>query len=127
MGVPRQTNHTHILIKVDQEDQPEKNEIVRHKMCECVLDIMTAGFSLIQQYCKSVLLHNLEDIDTTRREIQCTCTCTYIINTMLLVQCILYIMDTLVTGKLLCYTEVSFMWRLFYTVRNVIGTLGAVC
>ena len=26
----------------------------------------------------------------------------------------------------LCYTEVSFMWRLFYTVRNVIGTLGAV-
>ena len=30
------------------------------------------------------------------------------------------------TRKLLCYTEVSFMWRLFYTVRNVIGTLGAV-
>ena len=28
--------------------------------------------------------------------------------------------------KCLCYTEVSFMWRLFYTVRNVIGTLGAV-
>ena len=28
--------------------------------------------------------------------------------------------------ELLCYTEVSFMWRLFYTVRNVIGTLGAV-
>ena len=36
------------------------------------------------------------------------------------VQCILYIMDTLKV------TEVSFMWRLFYTVRNVIGTLGAV-
>ena len=31
------------------------------------------------------------------------------------------------TRKLLRYTEVSFMWRLFYTVRNVIGTLGAVC
>ena len=38
------------------------------------------------------------------------------------IQCILYIMDIF----LLCYTEVSFMWRLFYTVRNVIGTLGAV-
>ena len=47
----------------------------------------------------------------------------------LVVQCILYIMDSLkgqFERKLLCYTEVSFMWRLFYTVRNVIGTLGAV-
>ena len=31
------------------------------------------------------------------------------------------------TRQFVCYTEVSFMWRLFYTVRNVIGTLGAVC
>ena len=44
---------------------------------------------------------------------------------LLHVQCILYIMDTL-GQESCCYTEVSFMWRLFYTVRNVIGTLGAV-
>ena len=30
------------------------------------------------------------------------------------------------TRQFVCYTEVSFMWRLFYTVKIVIGTLGTV-
>ena len=48
--------------------------------------------------------------------LKCTCTCTYTV----------YPLYNGHFGTLLCYTEVSFMWRLFYTVRNVIGTLGAV-
>ena len=30
------------------------------------------------------------------------------------------------TKKFACCAEVSFMWRLYYTVRNVIGILNAV-
>ena len=36
----------------------------------------------------------------------------------------LYVTDTLVQKSL---SEVSFMWRLLYTIRNAIGTLDVVC